>query len=69
MSGLFADARVRLVARAVLAGVVTTVTIMSQADDPFSTSAWKGAVVAGGWVVVEAITPLNALVGWFKNPV
>lgn len=63
------DPRVRLVARALLAGVITAVTLMQQADDPFGAAAWKAALVAGVWTVVEAITPLNALVGWWKNPV
>lgn len=65
---MFSDARVRLVARALLAGVITAVTLMQSADDPFSSAAWKAALVAGAWTVVEAITPLNALVGWWKKP-
>lgn len=65
---MFSDPRVRLVARALLAGVITAVTLMQQADDPFSSAAWKAAAVAGIWTVVEAVTPLNALVGWWKNP-
>lgn len=63
-----ADPRVRLVARALLAGLITTLTLVQQADDPFSAGVWKGALVAGVWVVIEAITPLNALVGWWKQP-
>lgn len=62
------DPRVRLVARALLAGVLVAVTMVQSADDPFSSAAWKAALVAGGWAVVEAITPLNALVGWWKKP-
>lgn len=65
---LFADARVRLAARAILIGAATTIGLMQQADDPFSTAAWQGAIIAGAWAVVEALTPLNAIVGWFKQP-
>lgn len=60
------DPRARLVARAILAGLIVGATLLQQADDPFSAAAWKAAVVAGAWAVVEAITPLNALVGWLK---
>lgn len=65
---MLSDPRVRLVARALLAGVITTVTLMQDADDPFSAAAWKSALVVGFWTVVELITPLNALVGWWKKP-
>lgn len=68
MKAMFSDARVRLLARAVLAGVLVGITVVQQADDPFSSGVWKAAVVAAGWAIVEAITPLNALVGWLKQP-
>lgn len=68
MRKLFASAHARLIGRGVLAGALTTITLVQQADDPFSSGVWKGAIIAGGWVVVESITPLNAVIGWFKQP-
>jgi hypothetical protein len=65
---LFADARIRLIMRAILAGVLVGATMLQSADDPFSSAAWKAAVVAAGWAIVEAVTPLNSLVGWLKQP-
>lgn len=56
---VFADARARLVYRALLAGA----TVIYAADEPFS----KGVLVAAGWAAVEAFTPLNALVGFAKG--
>jgi len=69
MKNVLASAHARLAARAVLFGASTTILLVQQADDPFSGSVWKGALLAGGWAIVEAFTPLNALVGWFKKPV
>ena len=57
---LFADARVRLLYRAILAGAV----VEFYADEPFS----KAAIVAAGWAAIESFTPLNSLVGLFKKP-
>ena len=59
----------RVVARALLAGLITFATLVNQADDPFSTAVLQAAAISALWVVVENITPLNALVGWFKKPV
>lgn len=56
---VFADARARLVYRAVLAGAA----VLWVADEPLS----KAALVAAGWAALEAFTPLNGLVGFFKN--
>lgn len=55
---VFADPRARLVYRAVLAGA----TVLYVADEPFS----QAALVAAGWAAIEAFTPLNSLVGFFK---
>lgn len=68
MLKFFADARVRLVGRAIVAGLFTAIGMVNQADDPFSAGVWKGAIVAGAWAAIELITPLNALLGWWKNP-
>lgn len=57
---VFADARARLIYRSLLAGGV----VLYAADEPFT----KAAVVSAAWAAVEAFTPLNALVGWFKQP-
>jgi hypothetical protein len=56
---VFADARARLVYRALLAGA----TVLYVADEPLS----KAALVAAGWAAVEAFTPLNGLVGFLKG--
>ena len=56
---LFGDARVRLAYRALLAGFA----VLYVADEPLS----KAALTAAGWAVIEAFTPLNSLVGFFKN--
>lgn len=52
---VFGDARARLVYRALLAGFA----VLYVADAPFS----KAALVTAAWAVVEALTPLNSLVG------
>jgi hypothetical protein len=56
---VFADARARLVYRALLAGA----TVLYVADEPFT----KSVLVAAGWAAIEAFTPLNSLVGFFKG--
>lgn len=56
---VFADPRARLVYRSLLAGA----TVLWVADDPLS----KAALVAAGWAALEAFTPLNGLVGFFKD--
>ena len=65
---LFADARARLAWRAALAGGGAFVAFLSAADNPWDAGLWKSAAVAAGWAFIEALTPLNALVGWWKNP-
>jgi hypothetical protein len=56
---VFSDPRARLVYRSLLAGAA----ILWVADDPLS----KAALVAAGWAALEAFTPLNGLVGFFKG--
>lgn len=65
---MFNDPRLRLAWRALLAAATSFVTFLSAADNPWDAALWKGAVVAAGWAFVEAFTPLNALVGWWKKP-
>lgn len=60
---MFNDPRVRLVARAVLAGLVVFAQALQSANDPFAKSALVGAVTAAVWAVVEYVTPLNKTVG------
>lgn len=52
---VFGDARARLVYRALLAGFA----VLYVADAPLS----KATLVAAAWAVLEALTPLNSLVG------
>lgn len=65
---MFDDPRVRLAWRAVVAGGQAFVTFLAAADNPWDSALWKGAAVAAAWAFVEAFTPLNALVGWWKKP-
>ena len=65
---LFSDARVRLLLRAILAGVIVAAGSLQVADEPFSKAALYAAGVTGFWAIVETFTPLNALVGWLKPP-
>lgn len=60
---MFDDPRVRLVARALLAGLVFAIQDIANADDPFAPAVLKAALVAGVWAVVEYLTPLNKTVG------
>jgi hypothetical protein len=67
--GLFSTPHARLAWRAVLAGATSFVTFLAAADNPWDSGLWKAAAVTAGWAFVEAFTPLNALVGWWKKPV
>lgn len=58
---------VRLAIRAILVGAAVFVAQLQAADDPTSTSVLVGALVAAGWAALEAFTPLNSLVGYFKK--
>lgn len=57
----------RLAVRAILSGVSVLVAQVSAADNPLDKGLWVGAIVASGWAALEAFTPLNQLVGWFKE--
>lgn len=65
MAKFFADPRVRLVVRAILAGVGIFVSRL-QAADALDVAVIEGAAVAAGWAIIEAITPLNALIGFWR---
>lgn len=60
--------QVRLVVRALLAGAAVLVSTLSAGDGTLSVSILTGALSAAGLAALEYITPLNALVGLFKNP-
>lgn len=53
----------RLVARAILAGVVAFATTLHASDDPFGRASLLAAAVAAGWAAVEIVTPINRSVG------
>lgn len=56
------DPRVRLFARALLAGALVVVETISSSQD-LSVGALKAALVAGLWACLEYLTPLNKTVG------
>lgn len=58
---------VRLAVRAILVGAAVLVAQLQAADDPTAGSVWVAALVAAGWAALEAFTPLNSLVGYFKK--
>lgn len=58
---------VRLAVRSILVGAAVLVAQLQAADDPTSASVWVAALVAAGWAALEAFTPLNSLVGYFKK--
>lgn len=62
---LLSNPTVRLIGRALVAGVVAALLMLQTADD--WASVWKGAVVAGVLAACEILTPLNPTVGAFKN--
>ena len=64
---LFATAKARLIGRAVFAGVAAFAVFEVAADDPFAKTALAGAAVAAMSAAAEYFTPLNALVGAFKQ--
>ena len=65
---LLADARVRLLLRAVLAGIIVGAQQLQLSNEPFSQAALAAAGTAAFLAIAEVFTPLNALVGWFKHP-
>jgi hypothetical protein len=58
---------VRLAIRSLLAGAAILVSQLQSSDDPTSKAVWVSAAVAAGWAALEAFTPLNSLVGYFKK--
>jgi hypothetical protein len=58
----------RVIARALLAGAAVFVTTLQAGDGAISLSLVEAALSAAGLAALEYITPLNALVGYFKNP-
>jgi len=67
MRKLFANPKVRLAGRAVLAGLAVFAAKESSAHFDLSTSVLEAAGTAGVWAAIEAFTPLNALVGVFRQ--
>jgi hypothetical protein len=60
---------VRLVGRALLAGVATFVSVLQTTSGHMGRDVLIGAITAGAWAAVEYITPLNGVVGPNKpNP-
>ncbi len=59
---------VRLAVRALLAGAAVFVATVQAAENPTSKTVLVAALVAAGWAALEAFTPLNSLVGYFKGP-
>lgn len=68
MGNALSSAQARLLARAVLSGIAAFVAFEQASDQPLSTTVIIGALWAAGHAALEYITPLNALVGLFKNP-
>jgi hypothetical protein len=65
LKALLLNAKFRLAARAVVAGVSAFVALYTSGDG--SSSAFKAAAVAGVLAALEVFTPLNALVGFNKQ--
>ena len=61
----FADPKVRLAARAILAGVAVAFTHLKGGN--LTHGAIEGALVAGAWTAIELFTPLNGVIGVFKQ--
>ena len=64
MKSIFANATVRLAARAIVAGAIAAISSYQASG---GTIAWHALAVAGGLAFCEVFTPLNALVGVFKG--
>ncbi len=64
---LLSTAKARLVGRATFAGVAAFAAFEVVADEPFGRAAIVGAGLAGLSAIAEYFTPLNALVGAFKQ--
>jgi len=63
---IFSNPKVRLVGRAIVAGLAVGFTSLQAADDPFSKAALYAAGGAAFLAIIELVTPLNALVGLSK---
>lgn len=62
---MFNNPYVRLVGRALSAGVVAALTQIHTAPD--GTLAWRSAVTGGALAALELLTPLNKVVGLGKG--
>lgn len=62
-----ANPTARLAGRAVLAGAIMFVVKLKDADH-IDGALLESAAISAGWVAVEIFTPLNALIGKFKQP-
>ena len=58
------NAKVRLAARSILVGIA--VGYANVRGHHIDKELLESAVVAGGWAALEAFTPLNGIVGFFK---
>lgn len=64
---MFSSPQLRLVIRALLAGLATFAATLNQATS-FEKSTIIGAITAAVWATVEYVTPVNALVGPKSGP-
>lgn len=62
---LFKNPKARLAARAVLAGVAVAYTHLKGGN--IDRGAIEAALVAGAWAGIELVTPLNGVLGVFKQ--
>ena len=65
LRNLLANPKARLAGRAIVAGVASFVALYRTSNG--DSAALKAAAVAGVLAAVEVFTPLNALVGIFKQ--
>jgi len=65
MNKFFSNPWVRMAARALIAGLIAGLTQIGVNDD--GTIAWRSAVVAGGLAFAEIFTPINAILGAFRQ--
>lgn len=66
ITALFANPWVRLAGRALVAGLAAFFVTLNASD--YDASAVQAALVAAALAIVEIVTPLNAIVGLFKEP-
>lgn len=65
MTKLLSNPTARLAGRALVAGVAAALVLFQTSSD--WTTVWKSALVAGVLAFCEVFTPLNSLVGVFKQ--